>query len=106
MACNIGQRDLNLGDCFALNNQQTVRDVYTDPAFLVNLLIRNVFIVAGIVLFGLVIYAGYLMITGNVKGLEKAKEILTGAVIGFIVMFAAYWIIQIINVVTGAAIPI
>lgn len=106
MACDIGQANLNLGDCYALNEQQAVKDVYTDPSVLVNLIVRNIFIVAGIILFFLVIYAGYLFITGNVKGKDKAKEVLTAALAGFLVMFAAYWIIQIIKVVTGADIPI
>jgi len=106
MPCDITRPNLDLGECYALNETQTVRDVYTDPAFLVNLIVRNVFVVAGIILFLLVVYAGYLFITGGTKGIEKAKEVLQGALIGFFVMFAAYWIVQIIKVVTGADIPI
>lgn len=106
MACDTSQANLNLGDCYALNSTQTVRDVYTSPAFLVNLIVRNIFIVAGIVLFFLIIYSGFLFITGNVKGKDKAKEVLEGALIGFLVMFAAYWIVQIVKVVTGADIAL
>lgn len=106
MACDITRSNINLGDCYALNGEQTVKDVYTDPSVLVNLIVRNVFIIAGIVLFLLCIYAGFLFITGGVKGKDKAQEVFQGAIIGFIVMFAAYWIVQIIKVVTGAPIPI
>lgn len=106
MACDIKSTNLNLGDCYALNNEQAVKDVYTDPTVLINLIVRNVFVIAGIVLFFLFIYAGFLFITGDVKGKDKAKEVLQGAVLGFIVMFAAFWIVQIVKVVTGADIPI
>lgn len=102
MACDISQANLNLGDCYALNSSQTVKDVYTSPSVLVNLLVRNVFVIAGILLFLLFIYAGFLFVTGNVKGKDKAKEVLQAALIGFLVMFSAYWILQIIKVVTGA----
>jgi len=67
----------------------------------VNLIVRNIFVIAGILLFFLIIYAGFLFITGNVKGKEKAKEVLEAALIGFLVMFGAFWILQIIKVVTG-----
>jgi hypothetical protein len=106
MACDTSQANLNLGDCYALNSTQTVGQVYTSPAVLVNLLVRNIFIIAGIILFFLIMYAGFLFITGNVKGKDKAKEVLQGAIIGFLVMFAAFWIVQIIKVVTGADIPL
>ncbi len=102
MACNIGARNLNLGDCFALNQNQTVRDVYSDPSVLVNLIVRNLFIVSGFIFFCLLLYGGWEFIAGNVKGKEKALEVWKMAGIGFGVMFAAFWIVQIIRVITGA----
>lgn len=101
MECQTGSANLNLADCYALNANQTVSEVYTSPAVLVNLIVRNIFVVAGILLFFLFMYAGFLFITGNVKGKDKAKEVLEAALIGFFVMFAAFWILQIIKVVTG-----
>ena len=102
MACDIGARNLNLGDCFALNENQTVRGVYTDPAVLVNLIVRNLFIVAGLIFFVLMLYGGWEFIAGNVKGKEKTLEVWRMAGVGFAIMFGAFWIIQIIRVVTGA----
>jgi hypothetical protein len=37
----------------------------------------------------------------NPEAAAKGKQAATSAVIGFIIIFAAYWIIQIIETVTG-----
>ena len=102
MACTTGQANLNLGECFLLNKEQTVSEIYPTASSLLNLLTRYIFVVAGIIIFGVIIYAGFLYITDESKGAERAKQILTSALIGFIIMFCAYWIIQIIAAVTGA----
>jgi len=68
----------------------------------VNLVVRNIFIVAGLILFMLIIYSGFIFISGGEKEVTKAKDILTTAIIGLLIMFAAYWIVQIIKIVTGA----
>ncbi len=94
--------NLNLGDCYTLNGTQSVKDVYKNPAILVNLLTHNIFVIAGFILFVLIIYVGYLFISGGTKGQEQAKTVLETAVAGFLLMFAAYWILQIISLVTGA----
>jgi uncharacterized membrane protein (Fun14 family) len=41
---------------------------------------------------------------GNAKNVESGRNQLTGAIIGFLVIFAAYWIIQIIEKLTGVPI--
>jgi hypothetical protein len=103
-ACDPGKDGLKLTDCFYLNptSKTTVGAVYNTPTVLINLIVRNLFVVAGIILFFLIIYSGYQFISGGVKGQEQAKTTMTTAIGGFIVMFAAYWILQIIKVVTGA----
>lgn len=102
-SCDPSQGNVNLIDCFKLNLRgDNVADYYDTPTDLINLVVRNGFILAGIILFGLVIFAGFKLVQGGSKGMEDAKKILTGAVVGFIVMFAAYWVIQILEVVTGA----
>jgi|SRR5579859_190999 len=110
MSCDIGNpsanqgssQGLNLADCFALNDKQTVASVYSHPSDLINLLVKNVFIVAGIILFVMIIYSGYLFISGGTKGADQAKTVISTAIAGFLIMFSAYWIIQIIKLLTGA----
>lgn len=100
--CVPGETNVDLTKCYSLNSQQTVGDVYDTPATLTNIVVRNLFVISGIVLFILVFYAGWLFITNESKGKEEAKNIMTAVLIGFILMFSAYWIIQIIKVITGA----
>ena len=72
----------------------------------ISVILPNVFIVAGIILLILIIAGGIGMITtaGNPEAREKSKGTLTNAIIGFVIIFASYWIIQIIQVLTGVGI--
>ena len=81
-----------------------IGDIYDTPASLVNLLIRNLFVIAGIILFITILWAGFKFIQSGAKGKDEAKTIITVAITGFIIMFAAYWIVQIIGIVTGTGI--
>ena len=104
--CDTSSGTLKLGDCLKLSGTQSVGDVYSSPVVLVNLLVRNAFIIGGIIIFVMIIIAGYQYITQDSKGADNAKSILTAAIGGFLLMFAAYWILQIIKVVTGADVGI
>jgi cytochrome c biogenesis protein CcdA len=97
---------IKLTDYLTLRGGESIADVYDQPAKIVNLIVSNLFVVAGIIIFFLIIGAGFSFIKGSSQGKEEAKNLLTGAVIGFLIMFSAYWIIQIIKFVTGADIPI
>ncbi len=97
---------INLIDKFLLNKNTTVAEEYSEPTTIVNLIVSNLFVVAGIFIFALIIGAGYSFLQNTGKGKEQAREMATGAVIGFIVMFGAYWIVQIIAEITGAKIPL
>lgn len=59
------------------------------------------FVVAGIVLLVSFIIAGIGLISGagnnNPEKLEKGKQALTSTVIGFVVVFTAYWIVKLIE---------
>lgn len=78
-----------------------IKDIYASPANLVNLIIRNLFVFAGLILFFNILWAGFKFITQEAKGKDEAKSIMTVSIVGFILMFVAYWIVQIIGVVTG-----
>ncbi|MBP7875379.1 hypothetical protein KA012_00090 [Candidatus Woesebacteria bacterium] len=96
-----GDTPVNLGDCLRLGNDEAVSSVYTTPAFLVNLLVRNLFVIAGMVFLFLIFLAGFKMISGGKKGFEEAKTIATSAVIGLVIMISAYWIVQLVGYLTG-----
>ena len=103
--CGAGSGTVDLGDCLKLSDSTRVSTVYHSPAVLADLLTGNLFVVAGVIFFLFLIVAGFKFITGGQKGAEDAKNILTTALVGFVVMFAAYWIIQIVVLLTGVTIP-
>lgn len=71
----------------------------------VTLLLRGAFAVAGVILLFVFITSGYSIIAGagkeNSEELQKAKQSLTSALIGFGIIFVAYWIVRIIEIITG-----
>ena len=75
---------------------------------LINVLVKNIFVVAGLLLFLLLIFAGVQFIVssggGDEKQMEQSRNAITAALIGFALIFAAYWIVQIIEFMTGVSI--
>ena len=76
-----------------------------DIGSLVSLFIRIVFVIAGVAILFFFILGGISMITGagnnNPEQIEKGKQSATSALIGFVVVFVAYWIVQLIELWTG-----
>lgn len=67
----------------------------------------RILLFGGVIFFGLIIFAGTQVLTNagssDAHAKERWIEILRQGLIGLIIMFAAYWIVQIINVVSGNA---
>lgn len=96
-----GANPVDLGECLLLGNNTAVKDVYDSPAMIVNLIVQNLFVLAGVVIFLLIFYVGFKMISGGKKGFDESKTILTSAVAGLIIMICAYWIVQLVGYLTG-----
>jgi uncharacterized membrane protein len=62
-----------------------------------------VFTVAGVLLLIYLLLGGlgYMTSRGEPKAVEEAKNKITYALIGFVVIFVAYWIVQIVGTVLG-----
>lgn len=101
MACNPGDNNLNLADCLFLNETQTVQEVYSTPSALINTIVPNLFVIGGIIVFGLIVYSGFKFVSEGAKGKDEAKRIMTTAITGLVIMFVAYWIVQIVGTITG-----
>jgi len=95
--------EIPLSDKLILKDGTPVKTVFNSTDDMVNLIVKVVFVGAGIVLFLMIVMAGFSMIGGDSKDKDKAKTTMTSAAIGFIVMFAAYWIMQIIQILTGTS---
>lgn len=72
---------------------------------LVSTFLPTFLIIGGIIFFIMVIMAGFAILrgAGSEDAQKKAKwhQILSAGAVGLIIMFSAYWILQIINYITG-----
>jgi hypothetical protein len=72
---------------------------------LISALLPNIYILAGIILLLLLIFGGLTVIfsagKSDPESAAKGQKTISAALIGFLVIFASYWIIQIIEIVTG-----
>ncbi len=73
---------------------------------LVQLIVRLGFIISGIFILFFIVFAGFSIIQGagsnNPEAAKKGQQAASAAAIGFAVVFAAYWIVRLIEIVTGA----
>jgi len=73
--------------------------------FYTQAIITGAISIAGIILLFLLIGGGIGMISGagksDPKAVETGKKAATSALIGFIVVFSAYWIVKLIEEITG-----
>lgn len=72
---------------------------------IVNVIIRNAFVLAGLISFVLLVIGGFGVImgagAGDTKKLEQGRQTIVGAVVGLIVVVVSYWIVQLIGKLTG-----
>ncbi len=93
----------NLGDCLKLQNNTAVATEYTGVGSLINNILPNIYIAGGVVIFFMIVIGGFSIVSnaGNKDKVADGSKIITSAIIGLLVLFASYWIIQIIQVITG-----
>jgi len=75
----------------------------SNVAGIINLVLPYVFIAAGLILLFVLISAGFNMMFGaaDEKKVAAAKAQLTNGIIGFVLLFLAYWIVQIVATILG-----
>jgi len=62
-----------------------------------------VIVIGGLLLLVMLFMGGFTMLTNaqNPQGQEKGKQQITWAIVGFLLLFSAYWIVQILEIVFG-----
>lgn len=95
----------DIGETFLLGGSTPIGDIFPDLGTLISILLFNAYILAGIILFILLLFGGFGIIMGagggNPEQINKGKQALTAALLGFGLVFASYWVIQIIQWLTG-----
>jgi len=95
---------VNIGD-LPTGNGGTLGGTYKSVSPLISALLKNSLVLAGIIFLGLLIFGGVTFIInaggGDSKKAVQGQKTITSALIGFAVVFCAYFIIQIIQVITG-----
>jgi len=98
---------VDIGKEWLLKPGQSIKDApqFQTPGALISIILRNVYMAAGLLLLALLIFGGISIILGagggDPKKAGQGQKAATAAVIGFLIIFASYWIIQIIAFITG-----
>ena len=71
----------------------------------VSLMVKNAFVLAGLLCFVTLIFGGfnYLMANGEKEKIEKSWHTIQYAIMGLIIIFVSYWLVQILALLTGSA---
>lgn len=94
----------NFRDLNPLANSEHVGDL-SSPGGIVSRLLLFAFPLAGLILFVMIVWGGFEMLTSAAsKGIEAGKQRVTAALIGFTLLFVAYWVFQIVEVIFGVVI--
>ena len=72
-------------------------------ADVLNSIVPYIFVAAGLMLLLYLIYGGYHLIlsAGDPKGVQEAKNKILYALIGFVIIFIAYWLMEYIGKILG-----
>jgi hypothetical protein len=62
-----------------------------------------IFLIAGVSLLIMIVMGGFTFLTsaGDPKKMEQGKNQLTYAIVGFVIIFAAFWLVQIFGTMFG-----
>ena len=110
MSSLLAQTPVDIGEQWILKPSQPIGTAtqFQTPGAFISILLKNIYVLSGVMLLVLLIFGGISIIMGGGKSdprkAGQGKKVATAAVIGFFVIFAAYWIIQIIQKVTGVEI--
>ncbi len=97
-----------------LDNLNPIQQFGEDEAFnaaleenpagaLMSRVLQFAFPLAGLILFVMLIWAGFEMLAGAAtkKSLDAGRQRATAAIIGFILLFVSYWLVRILELVFG-----
>lgn len=95
-------KEFNLGQALQFQGEGA-ETAYPNISTLISNILPNIYILAGLILLFGIIFGGFTMIAnaGNKEKQQQGKEVITKSLLGFGIIFASYWLIQIIQILTG-----
>jgi hypothetical protein len=78
----------------------------TTPGGIFSKVLDFSFPIAGAILFVMILWGGFEIVLGATekKSYDAGKQRITAAVVGFLILFVSYWLVQIMEVVFGVKI--
>ena len=97
---------IDIGEFFTLG--EGAPGIRTAPGYgsigeVINNIVPNILVVANLILFFFILFGGFTIISnaGNPDKQKEGSQILTTSLIGFLIVFGAYWIMGILKIITG-----
>jgi hypothetical protein len=86
-----------------LNQAVGLKPNLTNLGTIISTVIPYLFGAAGLLLLLYLVWGGfsYMLSGGDPKGTESAKQKITNALVGFTIVFVAYWLVQILGTILG-----
>ena len=90
-------------DLTKLNNNVALKGKFTNLGDIVSVLIPYIFGITGFILLLMIVFSGFQMLTsaGDPKTMESGQKRLMNSLIGFIIIFLAYWIVKFVGQMLG-----
>lgn len=96
---------MDIGDTFLGNSASNAFKSVAGVGKTVTLFLNIAFVLAGLILLFFFILGGIGMISSagqsDPQKAEQAKKTLTSAILGFVIVFASYWIVKLIGQLIG-----
>lgn len=70
---------------------------------IISALLPYIMSIAGLILFFILISGGFTLLTsnGNPESVKKGQQQIVAGIIGFVIIFTAYWLIQLVQIIFG-----
>jgi len=96
---------MNIGNTFFGNSAANTFKNVGEVGSVVTLFLNIAFVIAGLILLFFFILGGIGMISSagqsDPQKAEQAKKTITSAIVGFVIVFASYWIVKLIGQLIG-----
>lgn len=94
-------RAADFADYDAYNQELQNKLGKSDLGGIISAILPTLLVLAGLILFGMLIGGGFTMLAGaaDKESQEKGKKMITNALLGFFIIFLAYWIAQLLQII-------